>query len=96
MIRDILTDNHPILLQKAIPVESHELPNISELIADLVDTMRSADLVGLAAPQIGISKRVFVAEVLEKNQDGEKEKQLHAFINPEFIYRSESQTTEYE
>ena len=96
MIREILTDNHPILLQKATPVAQEEFATISELVTDLIETMRHADLVGIAAPQIGISKRIFISETLEKNEAGEKEKRTHVFINPEITYRSESQVVDYE
>ena len=47
-----------------------------KLIDDMVDTMRDAPGIGLAAPQVGVLLRVIVAEV-----DG----QLHALVNPEII-----------
>jgi len=49
------------------------------LISDMIDTMHHADGVGLAAPQVGILKRIVVIDV----GDG-----VHAFINPEIISQS--------
>ncbi|MHB1042737.1 MAG: peptide deformylase [Eubacteriales bacterium] len=52
-------------------------PNILKLLDNMADTMRSARGVGLAAPQIGVSKRVIVADIGEG---------LVEFINPEIIH----------
>ncbi|MGE4356994.1 MAG: peptide deformylase [Candidatus Omnitrophota bacterium] len=55
-----------------------------KLIKDMIDTMYVADGVGLAAPQVGVSKRIFVA-----NATGEKGKEL-VFINPRILEKSPS------
>ncbi|SHF31754.1 peptide deformylase [Caloramator proteoclasticus] len=52
------------------------------LVEDMIDTMYEADGVGLAAPQVGILKRVIVIDV----GDGPK-----AYINPEIIYEEGEQ-----
>ena len=57
------------------------------LIQDMIDTMYEADGVGLAAPQVGILKRIFVIDVY----DGEG---IRIFINPEILETSGSQTGE--
>lgn len=59
-------------------------PKIRELIDDMYDTMYDAMGVGLAAPQVGILKRIVVIDV----QDGNP----LTLINPEIIYRGGSQT----
>ena len=58
-------------------------PRIEELIEDLIDTMYEADGVGLAAPQIGVRKRVAVVDV----GDGPV-----VLINPELVYSEGEQT----
>ncbi|GEM_PF-71916 len=78
-VRKILTMDKPVLRAKAKKVSRFDT-YIERLVADLWETMRAAPGVGLAAPQIGESVRVFVAEY-----EGEQV----AFVNPEIIKRSE-------
>ena len=59
-------------------------PHLKTLIADMVETMRAANGVGLAAPQVGILKRLVVIEC----EEGE----LHVLINPEITERDGEQT----
>ena len=61
---DITQTGAPVLRARAaeVPLEELRSPGFQELIARMVDTMRKAPGVGLAAPQIGIGKRVFVVE----------------------------------
>ena len=63
MIRDILKMGDPRLLQVARPVQRFNTPELRTLIEDMFDTMDHANGAGLAAPQIGISKRVIVVDV---------------------------------
>lgn len=51
---------HPILLRRADTVADPEAPDIARLIADMIETMRDAPGVGLAAPQVHVSLRVVV------------------------------------
>ena len=78
-IRKILTMDRPVLRAKAKKV-SHFDGYIQRLVADMWETMRNAPGVGLAAPQIGESIRVLVAEY---------EDQSVALINPEILKHSE-------
>jgi len=50
----------PILLQKAVPVEAFDTPELHALIQDMQDTMAHMDGAGIAAPQIGVSLRVVI------------------------------------
>lgn len=61
-------------------------PRIQRLIDDMIDTMRAADGVGLAAPQVGVLRRVVV---IETPDDG-----LFVLINPKIIAFSGEQETE--
>lgn len=58
-------------------------PRIEELIEDLIDTMYEADGVGLAAPQVGVRKRIAVVDVGEGPV---------VLINPEVVYAEGEQT----
>ncbi|MGE5335148.1 MAG: peptide deformylase [Nitrososphaerota archaeon] len=80
-LRKILTMEHPVLRAKAKKVSRFD-PWLERLVQDLWETMREAPGVGLAAPQIGESVRVLVAEY-EDNKV--------ALVNPEIIKASEEQ-----
>lgn len=72
----------PILLTVAIPVAKDEFnDNLAQLVDNMFATMTAAGGVGLAAPQIAISKRLFVMDVPGKNGDAHK----HALMNPIII-----------
>ena len=61
----ITTIGDPVLRQVAAPVDPEELrtPAIQQLIDELIETRREAGGAGLAAPQVGVSKRIAVVEV---------------------------------
>ena len=63
-LRTIVTLPEPVLRRKARPVIKFD-KDLQTLIEDMVDTMRAAPGVGLAAPQVGISERVIVVEYAE-------------------------------
>ena len=73
---------HPVLRQKARALEKHELrkPALQQLIDDMIDTMREYSGIGLAAPQVHESLRLFVADL---DPDGRGEGSPIALINPE-------------
>lgn len=63
-----------------------DYPNLSELIQNMYETMQKADGVGLAAPQIGLSLRLFVIDLdVLSDELPEFKGFLHAYINPEII-----------
>jgi peptide deformylase len=74
-IRKIITTENPILRQKAKKVH-HFDPSLQKLVDDMFETMHEANGVGLAAPQIAQSIRVFVAEF---------EDHKVAVFNPEIV-----------
>jgi len=69
------------LRQRAKPVENFD-KDLQQLLDDMIETMRQAPGVGLAAPQIGVSKRVIVVEFGHED-DETIPKQLYVVINPE-------------
>ena len=59
-VREILKMGNPQLLQVSEPVAESEFSELGDLITDLIDTMTAAEGAGLAAPQIGVMKRVVI------------------------------------
>ena len=66
---------HPCLREKAEPVDVKD-PELAEFCARLVETMRYENGIGLAAPQIGYSKRIFVIEIPEVGEEEEEVRTL--------------------
>jgi len=90
-LHKIVTLPDPVLRRKAHAVTKFD-KNLSTLIDDMVETMREAPGVGLAAPQIGLSERLLVIEYFEREEDEENEdapKKVWAVINPEIVKSSE-------
>ena len=81
-IRKILTEQDRALRLKSRPV-TQITPHILELLDDLTETMRRADGCGLAAPQVGVLRRVVVVET----EPGE----VYELINPEITNRQGTQ-----
>lgn len=86
-IREIITIPDPRLKIKAKKITNFD-KDLHLLIDDMIETMREAPGVGLAAPQIGISQQLFVAEYGD-DEDPEIEPKLYIFINPEIKKSSE-------
>jgi len=86
-VREIVTLPDPVLRRKAHKVKEYN-KELRDLLEDMVETMRQAPGVGLAAPQIGISQRIIVVEYGEEDQE-EAPKKLYKLINPEIIQKSE-------
>jgi len=59
-VREVLRMGHPVLRERAKPVEKLATAELRELIQDMKDTMASLNGAGLAAPQIGVSQRVVI------------------------------------
>ncbi|HXG87217.1 MAG TPA: peptide deformylase [Vicinamibacterales bacterium] len=76
---------HPVLRQKARRVEKHELKlaPMQQFIDDLIDTMREYAGVGLAAPQVHHSVRIFVAYL---DPDGRGDSEPLVLVNPEIEF----------
>lgn len=81
-IRTILRYPDKRLRNKAEPVTVVD-DAIRALCDDMAETMYAAPGVGLAAPQIGVAKRIFVIDVAAEGEPSE----LRTFINPEFVKR---------
>jgi len=89
MVRKIIKNSDPILRQTTGKVEKFDF-ELEQVIDDMIATMRKANGVGLAAPQIGISKKILVCEF-----EGDKESNLKPFpltvlCNPEIVSYSKT------
>ncbi len=70
-LRNIVTDEDPFLKKKSRPV-TEITDRIRTLVDDMIETMRAADGVGIAAPQVGVLRRIAIVEVED----------LYVLINP--------------
>lgn len=95
MLLPIIAYGHPVLKRKA-EVISKDYPKLNELIDNMFETMYNASGVGIAAPQIGQSIRLFIVDTTPFSEDDSlsdnERKQLKTFkkifINPEIIEES--------
>jgi peptide deformylase len=90
MIRKILLYGDPVLEQRADPVTEFDTQELHQLVNDMWETMYAAKGVGLAAPQVGVLKRVSVIDT----SVGEDESKKNVIINPEVTFREGKQTGE--
>ncbi len=79
-VRPICAYPEAVLRQKAQPVESID-DELQHLIDDMIETMYAAPGIGLAAPQVGISLRLFVVDITS----GQDVNALQTYINPEIV-----------
>ena len=82
---EIARMGHPVLRRRADEVADPTAPEIHALVADMIESMRAAGGVGLAAPQIKVSRRVVIFTVPEGRGGGDPEdtaQPLMALINP--------------
>src|SRR2546423_5717824 len=90
MIYSIVKYLDPILEREADNVTDFDSPELHQLIADMFESMYAAKGVGLAAPQIGIGKKIAVIDC----SGGEGEPQKIVIINPKIIHKEGKQTGE--
>ena len=93
MIYKIVKYGDPVLEEKCDPVDASEFgtPEFKKLVADMFDTMYAAKGVGLAAPQIGLKKRLTVIDP----SAGENAAERVVLVNPEILSK-EGKITEEE
>jgi len=88
MILPVFAFGQPILKKKAIDIDNN-FPELNGLITDMWETMYSAHGVGIAAPQVGLSIRLFIidsVQIMEKDNTSEGIKKV--FINAKIIEES--------
>ena len=90
MIYPIVKYGDPVLETPAKTVDQFDTPELNKLLDDMFESMYAAKGVGLAATQIGISKRIAVVDVTS----GEDPAQKIVLINPQIIKVEGNQTSE--
>lgn len=103
MKKDFVAPNDPILnkIAEPIPVEKITSPEIKHFIDQMLDVALGEQkdptkplLVGLAAPQVGISKRIILVDVAAKGKGNVGD--LRVYINPEITWKSDKEEEWYE
>jgi peptide deformylase len=89
MLRPILRYGERLLHQPAADVAAFD-EDLQRLVDDMIETMYAAPGVGLAAPQVGVSQRVFVVDV----SVGHRATDLIVMVNPVFVERDGVQLEE--
>ncbi len=84
----------PILREKAKKVKTFDA-TLRKLVSDMFETMHSSNGVGLAAPQIGLSIRVLVAELAPNKEENEPGFKV-ALVNPEIVKADNEMVEGYE
>ena len=87
-LREIVTLPDPVLRRKARTVTRFEA-ELQTLVDNMIETMRVAPGVGLAAPQVGVSNRLIVVEYPEDDEQEDSPKKLYVVVNPEIKEISE-------
>ena len=81
----IVAYGDPVLKKKAVEIEQ-DYKNLSDLIANMFETMYAANGVGLAAPQVGLAIRLFIVDASPFADDNKDLKDFKkVFINPEIV-----------
>ncbi len=91
-ILEIIKPNNPVLRQKGRPVTNFKDESFQQLVDDMIETMRAANGVGLAAPQVEESLQVAVIETMpdvdEEGEEIEGTRDLYVIANPEIVWES--------
>lgn len=86
MILKVAQLGHPVLRRKADPVRPQEIAadRFQKFIDDMIDTMRDYDGVGIAAPQVHVSKQIFCVEAEgSERYPGSPQVPLYVAVNPQ-------------
>ncbi|MFO8022066.1 MAG: peptide deformylase [Perlabentimonas sp.] len=90
MIKPVYIYGSPILRKTATDI-SPDYPELNRLIEDMFETMYHSDGIGLAAPQVGLSKRLFVIDASPLEEEHPEMKDFkRIFINAKIIERTGS------
>lgn len=83
-LREIVLMGDPVLREPGAPVEAFD-DDLRVLVRDMFETMYHADGIGLAAPQVGVSRRVLVIDLRREDQPEAKV----ALVNPRVVWTSD-------
>lgn len=105
-VQNITLMGHPVLMTPAMRVDDPTAPDIAALVRDMEDTMRVAGGIGIAAPQIGVGKRVVIFYTPPNTSAGDStdstlredltRRPLTVLINPHIEILTEERVTGWE
>jgi len=85
-VREVLRMGHPVLRERSRPVEAFGTPELLELVADMKETMAAKNGAGLAAPQIGVGRRVVIFGVTKNPRYPDAEEvPFTVLVNPKIV-----------
>ena len=87
---------HPILYKKALVVDNITEPSIKKLVHDMSETMIDYKGIGLAAPQVRVSKQIIIFRMIEDQEKESNEIKITALINPRIIKTSDETNNQWE
>jgi peptide deformylase len=96
-IKKTLQIGNPVLKNKNQKIQDINSSEVTKLIENLKDTMYDSQLIGIAAPQIGSNKRLFITETREtKYRPPDQADKLRIYINPKIVETSQKKIIIYE
>ena len=85
-VREVLRMGHPVLRERAKPVENLGSPELKALVEDMKETMAAMSGAGLAAPQIGVGQRVVIFGVTQNPRYPDAEEvPFTVLVNPKLV-----------
>jgi peptide deformylase len=85
-VREVLRMGHPVLRERAKPVEKLGSPELKALVRDMKETMAAQNGAGLAAPQIGVGQRVVIFGVTQNPRYPDAEEvPFTVLVNPKLV-----------
>ena len=96
-VREVLRMGHPVLRERAQPVENLSTPELRALVEDMKETMKAKSGAGLAAPQIGVSQRVVIFGVESNPRYPDAEPvPFTVLVNPKIVMLSRDVDEDWE
>jgi len=97
VIENVIQLGNPILRAKNKKVDNVNDEKVIETVQNLIDSMRHYNLIGMAAPQIGVNLKIFVTEIRPTpSRKPDVLDNLRIFINPKIIFKSKKEVVMYE
>ena len=99
IVKKVTQAGNKVIRTKAVAVRNFSTKETKKIVTDLIDSMRHHELVGMAAPQIGKSVRIFVTEILPTKYRKPNTRvidTLRVFINPKIISKTSKQRKGWE
>ena len=95
--REVLRMGHPVLRERANPIDQVATPELRELVADMKETMAAKEGAGLAAPQIGVSQRVVIFGVTKNARYPDAEEvPFTVLVNPKIVMLTRAVESDWE